>query len=217
MSSNMFDELPETLRSVKTRPLLVMRLAVPKIHVVGAAPGGVRRLAVVSGGTFEGERLSGQVLDGGNDWINVRGDGATLLDVRLALKTSDDAIIAMLIAGSGMAPPTSWRGSTEARPSLQRPTISASARCSRQPPRSTPGSTVCWRSASAIGARTVRSTACSRYSRRVPARTPKRGHQFLQQTPPSSPSGAYAPSSRGKGPTSREQRLDRESGFSSSI
>ena len=74
MSSSL-KELPETLRSVRTAPLFVMRLVVPKVISVGATPGGFRRLGVVSGGTFEGERLSGEVLDGGNDWQDLRDDG----------------------------------------------------------------------------------------------------------------------------------------------
>jgi hypothetical protein len=54
---------------------------------------------VVSGGTFEGERLSGEVLNGGNDWQDVRADGATTLDVRLVPKTNDGALIAMSYRG----------------------------------------------------------------------------------------------------------------------
>jgi len=40
-------------------------------------------------------RLSGQVIDGWSDWQAVRADGSTTLDVRLVLKTDDDAMIAM--------------------------------------------------------------------------------------------------------------------------
>lgn len=46
-----------------------------------------------------GERLSGEVLEGGNDWQNVRGDGSLLLDVRLILKTEDGALICMTYRG----------------------------------------------------------------------------------------------------------------------
>jgi hypothetical protein len=53
----------------------------------------------VAGGSFEGERLSGVVIDGGNDWQAVRADGSTTLDVRLVLKTQDDANIAMTYRG----------------------------------------------------------------------------------------------------------------------
>jgi Protein of unknown function (DUF3237) len=99
MPDILFKDLPETLTEIKTRPLFVMRLVVPKVVAVGATPGAFRRVGVVSGGVFEGERLSGEVLDGGNDWQNVRTDGATTLDVRLVLKTRDDALVAMTYRG----------------------------------------------------------------------------------------------------------------------
>jgi hypothetical protein len=103
MSSSL-EDLPETLRSVRTAPLFVMRLVVPKVISTGATPGPFRRLGVVSGGTFEGERLSGEVLDGGNDWQDVRDDRSTTLDVRLALKTSDGALVAMSYRGLRRGP-----------------------------------------------------------------------------------------------------------------
>jgi hypothetical protein len=99
MPDILFKDLPETLTELRTRPLFVMRLVVPKVVAVGATPGAFRRVGVVSGGVFEGERLSGEVLDGGNDWQNVRTDGATTLDVRLVLKTRDDALVAMIYHG----------------------------------------------------------------------------------------------------------------------
>lgn len=97
--ANLLEELPRTLRSVRTGPLFVMRLVVPKVISIGATPGAFRRLGVVSGGIFEGDRLSGEVLDGGNDWQDLRDDRSTTLDVRLALKTNDGALIAMTYRG----------------------------------------------------------------------------------------------------------------------
>jgi hypothetical protein len=105
MSSTLNDDLPEVLRSVRTRPLFVMRLDVRKLQVVGATPSGFRRIGVVPGGSFEGERLSGDVLDGGSDWQTVRSDGATTLNVRLVLKTKDDALIGMKYQGVRHGPP----------------------------------------------------------------------------------------------------------------
>ncbi len=99
MSEIRFDDLPEALKNVRTRPLFVMRLNVRPLVVVGATPGVNRRIGLVSGGSFEGERLSGQVIDGGSDWQGVRTDGSTSLDVRLVLKTHDDAMIAMTYRG----------------------------------------------------------------------------------------------------------------------
>src|SRR6266852_9679400 len=99
MSTSLIDNLPEALKTLRIRPLFVMRLEVRKLQIVGATPGGYRRIGVVPGGSFEGERLSGEVLDGGSDWQTVRNDGATTLDVRLVLKTKDDALIGMTYRG----------------------------------------------------------------------------------------------------------------------
>jgi hypothetical protein len=99
MAGRLMDNLPETLKSVRTRPLFVMRLDVRKLVLVGAAPSGYRRIGVIPGGSFEGERLSGEVLDGGSDWQTVRNDAATTLNVRLVLRTTDDALICMTYQG----------------------------------------------------------------------------------------------------------------------
>jgi hypothetical protein len=85
--------LPQALLQVRTRPLFTMRLEVGEILAVGKTPAADRRVGLVTGGRFEGERLSGQVLGGGSDWQDLRDDGATTLDVRLHLKTDDGALI----------------------------------------------------------------------------------------------------------------------------
>ena len=99
MSNNWTDDLPEVLKTVQTRPLLVMRLDVKKLQIVGETPTGYRRVGVVPGGIFGGERLTGKVLDGGSDWQTLAHDGATHLDVRLVLKTDDDVLIGMKYKG----------------------------------------------------------------------------------------------------------------------
>jgi hypothetical protein len=99
MPMTFYDDLPATLKQVRTQPLFVMRLDVRKLQIVGGTPGVFRRIGVVPGGSFEGERLSGDVLDGGSDWQTVRSDGSTTLDVRLVLKTRDDALIGMTYRG----------------------------------------------------------------------------------------------------------------------
>jgi Protein of unknown function (DUF3237) len=85
--------------------LFVMRLQVRPLQIIGATPGAYRRVGVVPGGSFEGERLSGDVLEGGSDWQSVHADGATALDVRLVLKTKDDALIGMTYRGVRHGPP----------------------------------------------------------------------------------------------------------------
>ena len=92
------DRLSEALLTVRTRPLFTLQLSVRPIQVIGETPTADRRIGVF-GGRFEGERLSGEVLDGGSDWQSVRPDGSTLLDVRLVLQTNDGALIAMTYKG----------------------------------------------------------------------------------------------------------------------
>jgi len=97
-----FDALPAALQTLNTRPLFVMRLAVKPILAVSPQ----RRVGVVPGGTFAGERLNGEVLDGGVDWQTVSADGGiTGLDVRLVLKTDDGALIGMTYQGRRHGPP----------------------------------------------------------------------------------------------------------------
>jgi len=95
----LFDDLPDVMQRVRTKPLFVMRLDVRKLQIIGTTPGAYRRIGVVPSGSFAGDRLSGEVLEGGSDWQNVRSDGSTTLDVRLALKTTDDALIGMTYRG----------------------------------------------------------------------------------------------------------------------
>ena len=75
MSNLLSEDLPEVLQSVRTRPLFLMRLEVPPLLVVGATPNAFRRIGVITGGSFEGERLSGEVLNGGNDWQSSSANG----------------------------------------------------------------------------------------------------------------------------------------------
>ena len=137
-----------------------MRLS-SHMQVIGPTPGHVRRVGAILGGVFAGERLSGEVLDGGNDWQTVRSDGAVTLDVRLVLKTDDEAMIGMIYRESGHGTPEFWRGSIAARRSTRRPIIFALRPSSRLRPRNTTGSIGCWRSVSAIARPMGRFTACS--------------------------------------------------------
>jgi hypothetical protein len=103
MVTKLSDGLPEVLASVRTRPLFIMRLDVLPYQIIGGPDGAFRRVGVVPGGIFEGERLSGRVL-GGSDWQTVRDDGSMLLDVKLVLETADGALIAMTYKGIRQGP-----------------------------------------------------------------------------------------------------------------
>ena len=95
------------MRTLESKPLfrLALNVAYDRIQDVGQAPAGLRKIFAVDGGTFEGERMRGRVLPGGADWVLWRGDGAMLIDVRLALETDDGAIIAMAYTGIATSSP----------------------------------------------------------------------------------------------------------------
>jgi hypothetical protein len=92
--------LPREMTELRSRPLFALLLEVQPATVVGKTPGVDRRVGVVTGGRFEGERLRGTVLSGGSDWQSVRhGDGAWTLDVRIVLQTDDAQLIGMTYRG----------------------------------------------------------------------------------------------------------------------
>jgi len=94
------DILPDNLKNIRARPMFAMRLDVAKPPLVlGHTPEGYRRTSIIRGGFFEGERLSGKVLDGGSDWQTVRHDGSVTLSVKLILRTSDNALVSMMYQG----------------------------------------------------------------------------------------------------------------------
>ena len=85
---------------MKLQPLMTLRadLRQPS-DVIGNVPLGQRMVAEVSGGSFEGERLEGTILTPGADWVIVGADGIGHIDVRLTLKTGDNALIFMQYIG----------------------------------------------------------------------------------------------------------------------
>ena len=87
------------MAEIRTNHLFALLLKISETQNLGGTPLGARRVAVVEGGTFEGSRLRGTVLQGGTDWILGRTDGALQLDVRLTLKTDDGELIGMTYRG----------------------------------------------------------------------------------------------------------------------
>lgn len=99
------DHLPAALERVETRPLFTVRLDVDPPQELGDTPVGERRVAVITGGVFEGaeDGLRGRVLPGGSDWLVAR-DGVVGLDVRLVLETDDGERIGMTYRGVRRGP-----------------------------------------------------------------------------------------------------------------
>lgn len=74
---------------MKLTELFRIRADIGESQPVGNVPGGLRSIAVVTGGEFEGERLSGAVLPPAADWVLVDAEGWGRIDVRLTLRTKD--------------------------------------------------------------------------------------------------------------------------------
>ncbi len=79
--------------------LFTIRVTVDALHDVGAVPLGTRHLDMLGAGTFEGPKLKGEVLPGGIDQKTFRTDGAMNPNVRMVLRTDDDALIYMHYTG----------------------------------------------------------------------------------------------------------------------
>jgi hypothetical protein len=84
---------------MRSRSLMTLRLNTAPIQNIGDAPRGTRVTFPITGGSFEGERLRGKVLPGGDDWTVKRSDGVIELDLRVTLETDDGALIHMTFEG----------------------------------------------------------------------------------------------------------------------
>lgn len=84
---------------MQSHPLTTLRLITAPTQDIGTGPLGTRVTFPINGGSFEGERLRGKVLPGGDDWTVRRADGIVELDLRVTLETDDGALIYMTLEG----------------------------------------------------------------------------------------------------------------------
>src|ERR1700685_921613 len=83
-----------------TTLMFTLKMAAAPPQMLGKTPLGDRRIVAVTGGTFEGPKLRGKVVEqGGSDWILARTDGSLQLNVRVTLRTDDGALIGMSYQG----------------------------------------------------------------------------------------------------------------------
>lgn len=83
---------------------LTLDVGFAAMTTIGATPAGLRRIAPVTGGRFEGARLHGAVI-GGADWVINRLDAVMVVDVRLTLRTHDAAAVYLAYTGRFLAAP----------------------------------------------------------------------------------------------------------------
>jgi hypothetical protein len=98
------DARVQTVAEISTRPLFDIVVDLKPPLEIGDGPLGRRVLFGSDGGSFHGSRVRGEVLPGGGDWTLFRPDGAMSLDVRLTLRTHDDALVHMTYGGRWIVP-----------------------------------------------------------------------------------------------------------------
>ncbi|MGW0180623.1 DUF3237 domain-containing protein [Nocardia sp. NPDC003345] len=93
-----------TAETIRTEHLFDMTVDLETPLNFGGGPIGRRVLYRATGGSFQGPRLSGEVVPGGGDWALYRPDGTMLLDVRLTLRADND-LVHMTYQGRWVIPP----------------------------------------------------------------------------------------------------------------
>jgi len=70
-------------------------------EVVGPVPAGVRANLYATGGEVTGPKLAGRVRPVGGDWLTLRTDGVSVLDVRNTLEVGEGALVDVSLSGVG--------------------------------------------------------------------------------------------------------------------
>ena len=83
---------------LKSNFLFTIRISVDELCDIGSTPFGTRHIDMLGEGSFEGPKLRGVVI-GGMDQKIFRSDGAMNPNVRLVLRTDDEALIYMSYTG----------------------------------------------------------------------------------------------------------------------
>lgn len=83
-------------KDFKTELMWEAKVKIANTINVGESKRGVRRVIPITGGTFSGPKIKGEVLPGGEDWQLVRPNGDTELNARYLLKTDDSIVIQVI-------------------------------------------------------------------------------------------------------------------------
>ena len=83
-------------RDFKTELMWKANVKIGAMINVGESKRGTRRVIPITGGTFSGPKIKGEVLPGGEDWQLVRPDGDTELYARYLMKTDDGTVFQIL-------------------------------------------------------------------------------------------------------------------------
>jgi hypothetical protein len=88
------------MKELKSTHLFTLTIQLQPTIELGQTPAGTRRIFVVSGGEFAGDRIRGVIMPViGSDLLLVRTDGSAQQDVRMLLQTDDGALVLMTYRG----------------------------------------------------------------------------------------------------------------------
>src|SRR5690349_8779087 len=96
--------------------VMTLRVQIAPALNVGEVGVGYRRVIPITGGSFVGPAVRGDVLPGGADWNLTRPDGAVEIWARYTLRTDDGVLIGVTNAGLVVPQPD---GSSYARTAPQ--------------------------------------------------------------------------------------------------
>jgi len=75
------------------------------IQELGHTGKGIRKVVPITGGSFEGSHIKGNVVPGGYDWQLLRADEVVEIDARYMLQTDDGDLITLTNTGLRHGPP----------------------------------------------------------------------------------------------------------------
>jgi len=83
---------------------------------IGETGQGLRRVVPITGGTVQGERLNGTILDAGADYQIIGADGFTRLEARYVARLDDGSVIYIENCGVRFGPPEAMARITPGEP-----------------------------------------------------------------------------------------------------
>lgn len=78
---------------------MTLRVEIAPALEIGEIGAGYRRVIPITGGSFEGPAIRGEVLPGGADWNLTRPDGVAEVWARYTLRTDDGVLVGVTNAG----------------------------------------------------------------------------------------------------------------------
>ena len=87
------------------QPIFTIHAELASIMTLGRTPYGERRMVGILGGTVRGPKLVGRISPGGADWQIVRADGATDIQARYIIETTNNTKIMVQSDGLRHGPP----------------------------------------------------------------------------------------------------------------